>query len=79
MPPTRLPLVQLYDMADDVGEKANVQEKHPEVVARLTRLLEKYAADGRSTPGAPQKNTGEVDVWKAGKAALRPLATGKQP
>jgi arylsulfatase A len=60
-----LPPVQLYDLANDIGEKTNVQDKHPDVVASLTKLLEKYAADGRSTPGTPQKNTGEVDVWKA--------------
>ncbi len=70
---SRLPPVQLYDMTGDVGEKANVQDKHPDVVARLTRLVEKYAAEGRSTPGSPQPNTGEVDVWKAGREAQKPL------
>ncbi len=59
----RLPPVQLYDLAADPAEKTNLQEKHPEVVQRLTKLLERYAADGRSTPGAPQKNTAEVDIW----------------
>jgi arylsulfatase A-like enzyme len=59
-----LPPVQLYDMAADLGEKANLQEKHPDVVERLTKLLEKFVADGRSTPGAPQKNDVAVDVWK---------------
>jgi arylsulfatase A-like enzyme len=62
-----LPPVQLYDLSADVGEKTNVQEKHPEVVLRLTRLLEKYVAEGRSTPGEMQKNTAEVNIWKAGK------------
>jgi arylsulfatase A-like enzyme len=70
---SKLPLVQLYDLSADVSEKANVEDKYPEVVARLTKLLEKYVAEGRSTPGAAQKNTGEVDIWKAGKAAHRPL------
>ena len=70
-----LPRTQLYDMGGDVGEKANVQEKHPDVVGRLTKLLEKYVAEGRSTPGAPQKNAVEVDIWKkdpapVGKAAI---------
>jgi hypothetical protein len=59
-----LPPVQLYDLAADPGEKTNLQAKHPEVVERLTKLLERYVADGRSTPGAPQKNTAAVDVWK---------------
>ena len=59
-----LPLVQLYDLAKDAGEKTNVQAEHPEVVARLTRLLEKYIADGRSTPGAPQQNAVPIELWK---------------
>lgn len=70
---SRLPAVQLYDMSADVGEKVNVQAEHPEVVARLTKLLEKQVADGRSTPGASQKNTVPVDIWVAGKGAHRPL------
>src|SRR5207248_11732630 len=57
-----LPPVQLFDLAADVGEKTNLQDKHPEVVDRLTKVLEKYVADGRSTPGRPQANTTPVDV-----------------
>jgi arylsulfatase A-like enzyme len=71
------PLVQLFDMAEDIGEQRNVQDQHPDVVARLTALLEKYVADGRSTPGAAQQNTVPVDIWAAGKAAHRPLAATK--
>jgi arylsulfatase A len=74
---SKLPPLQLYDLSKDIGEKTNLQDKHPEIVARLTRLLEKYVADGRSTPGTLQTNTGEVDIWKAGKAAEKPL-TGKK-
>jgi arylsulfatase A-like enzyme len=65
---SKLPPIQLYDLKQDVGEKVNVQDKHPEVVARLTKVLEKYVADGRSTPGAAQKNTGAVDIWNGAKA-----------
>ncbi|HEY3323621.1 MAG TPA: arylsulfatase [Planctomycetota bacterium] len=68
----KLPALQLYDLANDIGEKENVQDKHPDVVASLTKLLEKYAADGRSTPGAPQANTGEVNIWKAGRKKVQP-------
>ncbi len=57
-----LPAIQLYDLSDDIGEKRNVQEDHPEIVARLTKLLEKYVAEGRSTPGAPQQNTTPVNL-----------------
>ena len=64
-----LPPVQLYDLAKDITEKDNLQASHPEIVARLTKILEKYVADGRSTPGAPQSNTTPVDIWKATKDA----------
>jgi arylsulfatase A len=60
----KLPPVQLYDMTADIGEKANLQGDHTEVIDRLTRLLEKYVADGRSTPGVPQKNDAPIQLWK---------------
>ncbi len=60
-----LPRLQLYDMATDIGEQHNVQADHPDVVQRLTALLEKYVTQGRSTPGVPQKNDTSVDIWKA--------------
>ena len=50
--------VQLFDMEADPAETKNLSGKHPEVVAELTRLAEKYIADGRSTPGAKQQNNG---------------------
>lgn len=59
-----LPPVQLYDMSQDVGEQQNLQAQHPEVVERLTKLLEKFVADGRSTPGPKQANAVPVDIWK---------------
>jgi hypothetical protein len=51
---------QLYDMSKDVGEQKNEYRAHPEIVSRLTNLLEKYVAEGRSTAGAVQKNDVEV-------------------
>ena len=55
---------QLYDMSKDVGERANEYNAHPEIVTRLTKLLEKYVADGRSTPGQAAKNDVPVNIWK---------------
>lgn len=59
-----LPDIQLYNMHDDISEKVNLQDQDPEVIAHLLKLLEKYVTDGRSTPGAPQKNDVQVDIWK---------------
>jgi len=59
-----LPPIQLYDLATDIGEQENLEAEQPEVVSRLTALLEKYVADGRSTPGQPQKNAVPVDIRK---------------
>jgi arylsulfatase A-like enzyme len=66
-----LPSVQLYDLRSDRAETTNVQARHPEVVSRLTKLLEKYVADGRSTPGKPQSNTGEVRIQRPRPAATK--------
>ncbi len=55
---------QLYDMSKDVGEQKNEYNEHPDIVSRLTKLLEKYVADGRSTPGSAGKNDVPVDIWK---------------
>ena len=58
-----LPLVQLYNMKTDPADKNNVYAEHPEVVKELKDLMIKYVKEGRSTPGAPQKNDGP-EVWK---------------
>lgn len=44
------PPVQLYNMQGDVGETKNISADQTEIVARLTALMEKYKADGRSRP-----------------------------
>lgn len=60
----QLPPIQLFNLEVDLAEKINVQHQHPEVVERLTALLRKWMAEGRSTPGAPQTNTGAVTLGK---------------
>lgn len=67
------PLVQLFDLKADISERVNLVDQEPNKVAELTKLLEKFVADGRSTAGPPQKNAVAVDIWKAGKAAHQPL------
>jgi arylsulfatase A-like enzyme len=62
----KLPLVQLYDLNNDIGEQKNLADEQPKIVDRLFALMQKYVAEGRSTPGAPQKNAVSVDLWKNG-------------
>jgi len=57
-----LPDTQLYDLSNDIAERTNLAAEHPEVVTRLTTLLEKYVNEGRSTPGLPQPNTKPVRI-----------------
>ncbi len=52
--------VQLYNLADDIGETKNLAAEQPERVVQMKALREKLIADGRSTPGAIQKNDVEV-------------------
>jgi arylsulfatase A len=59
-----LPSVQLYDILTDVGERTNEWDAHPDVVSQLTALLDRYVAEGRSTPGPRQKNDVRVDIVK---------------
>jgi arylsulfatase A len=64
---SNLPPVQLYNLRQDIGEKVNLAAEKPGVVTRLTKLLEKQVADGRSTPGPAQTNTGAVNIWRDGR------------
>jgi arylsulfatase A-like enzyme len=66
-----LPPTQLYDMSRDIAEKENALASNPEVVERLQRLLEKYIADGRSTPGPKQANDVAIELRKVAAAAPR--------
>ncbi|WP_296635638.1 arylsulfatase [Polaribacter sp.] len=58
----RLPKIQLYDMESYPNESKNLQGEYPEVVKELKILLEKYVADGRSTPGKKLTNDVPIDI-----------------
>jgi arylsulfatase A-like enzyme len=67
-----LPDTQLYRIGgDDLAERRNVYRENPDIVTRLTALLEQLVADGRSTPGPPQRNAVPVLLRKP----LPPAAT----
>ena len=59
--------VQLYNLADDLGETKNLASAEPARVAEMKALLEKIITDGRSTPGAPQTN--DVNVVRYPRVA----------
>ena len=44
----RLPPVQLFDLDADPAERTNLHDKHPDIVQRLTTVLETYRKTGRS-------------------------------
>jgi arylsulfatase A len=52
--------IQLYNLADDLGETKNLAAAMPEKVTEMKALLETLITNGRSTPGAQQKNDVEV-------------------
>lgn len=47
-PDPSAPAGQLYNLDEDLAESKNRYEQHPEIVARLTALLQKIQRDGRS-------------------------------
>ena len=65
-----MPDIQLYDMFNDPSESANIQSDHPDVVEKLTQLMEQYIEDGRSTLGPKQTN--DVVVQRMTKKNAQP-------
>ncbi|MBA4191762.1 MAG: hypothetical protein C0467_27600, partial [Planctomycetaceae bacterium] len=72
---------QLYDLSADIGEKTDLAAQHPDEVKRITGLMEKFVADGRSTPGEKQANDVAVQILKKAKADPPPKkdAPPKEP
>lgn len=63
------PKIQLYDLTQDIGERKNIIDEQPEIAKEMRKILKKHVLNGRSTPGEPQKNTGE-SVWETVKWLL---------
>lgn len=55
----------LYNLTDDLGEKTNLIQQHPEKAEALLQQLNTVIRQGRSTPGVPQSNDAEVIIFKA--------------
>ncbi len=56
-PPKDAPAGQLYNLANDSGERENRYDEQPEIVKRLTALLEEYKAKGHTYPSAASRDT----------------------
>ena len=52
--------VQLYNLADDLGEKKNLATSQPGRVREMKALFEELITRGRSTPGPARKNDVKV-------------------
>ena len=61
--------VQLYNLAEDLGETKNLAAAMPEKVAEMKALLEKVIIEGRSTPGVARKNDVEVKRFPSDSTA----------
>ncbi len=53
---------ELFNLREDLSERRNHFAEKPDTVRDLKALLEKYKADGRSTPGAKQQNDVPIGV-----------------
>ena len=51
---------QLYNLADDLGERNDLADQNPDRVEQIFTLYEKLVSDGRSNPGPALKNDVEV-------------------
>jgi arylsulfatase A len=59
----KLPVVQLYNLDNDIGEENNLQDQQSEIVEKYRKELAQIVNDGRSTKGKIQKNDGP-ETWK---------------
>ena len=57
--------VQLYNLAEDLGETRNLADSHPDKLDQMQGLLEKLITNGRSTPGPKQGNDVPVKRYPA--------------
>ena len=72
---------ELYNLEADLSETRDVLAANAEVAAKLTALMQRYIAQGRSTPGVAQKNEFDlsIDGEAKGKRKKKTDAAVKSP
>jgi arylsulfatase A len=68
---THIEAGELYNLAKDPTQKDNLYAAEAAKVRELAELMEKYVIDGRSTPGARQKNDVNIN-WDKRKLPVAP-------
>jgi arylsulfatase A-like enzyme len=68
--------VQLYHLDEDLGETTNLANLHPDRVKSMQATFEKLIRNGRTTPGAAQKN--DLKVVRYPKTAAIAKAKKKE-
>lgn len=58
---------ELYNLDADLSETKDVLAEQAEVATKLTALIQRYISEGRSTPGAVQKNEFDLSIGEAKK------------
>ena len=58
---------ELYNLKTDLSETMDVAAANSDVVDKLAALMQQYIDNGRSTPGAAQKNGVEITLGKSSK------------
>lgn len=59
---------ELYNLETDLSETSDVLTANAETAAKLTALMQRYISEGRSTPGAAQKNEFDLSITSETKA-----------
>ncbi len=67
---------ELYNLQTDLRETKDVLAANAEVATKLTALMQRYIAEGRSTPGVAQKN--DFDLSIGGEAKGKRKKKGKK-
>jgi arylsulfatase A len=58
---------ELFNLADDLSEKKDVLSDNTEAAETLTKLMQSYIDNGRSTPGPAQKNEHALSLGERAK------------